>query len=79
MTEELEGKIRKYRLIFHNIPPNIELVREKIAEELGEDVEVVRWRTEGLRQYQGRVAGANCLLPQCDTYVMVRYREIEGK
>ncbi len=74
-NSQLEGKLRKYRLVIHNLSPSDELVREMVNEELGDGAEVVEWEIEDSRHYKKRVAGGAAPMPQRDTYVTLRYRE----
>ncbi len=74
--KKLEEKVRKYRVVFHNITVEDKDVKEVIKKELGENVEIDKWEIERYLNYEAKT-DPHCLypLPQRETFVMVGYRE----
>lgn len=69
-------KTRKYRITILNISFDDDLIKQIVAEELGDEVQVENWEIEREYNFQGLVLGGG-MMPQRLCVITLNYTETE--
>ena len=72
---KMVGKIRKYRIVVHNLTVDEGLIKKIVHEEL-ETVNVVDWEIEREIEYEASIPPLMTPYPQRETIVGVNYIEM---
>ena len=70
----LDDKVRKYRIVIHNLNADDETVTEIVREELGQ-VEIVDWFVERYVHYEAKIPPGFENMPQREIIVGIEYRD----
>ena len=78
--EKRLGKLKKWRILVHNVTPDEEIVKRKVEEDLGEEVDVEKFEIEDVVNYgEPALSCGGGMLPQRETVLMVYYYPLTSK